>query len=152
MGWFSRTRVKAGDRAPDIAFQQKTLFGLLQPQRPVALIGPGTIEAARLERLLEALAQVNIDAYLIARPGEEGWRNHPRCLIDRHDEWRRIYGMTGEFLCLVRPDDHIGLFQRPIREEYLIVHGGSLAGTGAHSYSAGNATSGSEEAAKFRKG
>ena len=26
---------------------------------------------------------------------------------------------------------------RPIREEYLIVDGGKLAGTGAHSYSAG---------------
>ncbi|MGV6872022.1 NAD-dependent formate dehydrogenase [Pseudochelatococcus sp. B33] len=40
---------------------------------------------------------------------------------------------------------------RPIREEYLIVQGGALAGTGAHSYSKGNATGGSEEAAKFRK-
>ncbi|ODN71217.1 Formate dehydrogenase [Methylobrevis pamukkalensis] len=40
---------------------------------------------------------------------------------------------------------------RPIRDEYLIVDGGKLAGTGAHSYSAGNATGGSEEAAKFRK-
>ena len=39
---------------------------------------------------------------------------------------------------------------RPIRDEYLIVDGGKLAGTGAHSYSAGNATGGSEEAAKFR--
>ena len=40
--------------------------------------------------------------------------------------------------------------ENPIRDEYLIVEGGSLAGTGAHSYSAGNATSGSEEAARFR--
>jgi formate dehydrogenase len=40
---------------------------------------------------------------------------------------------------------------RPIREEYLIVDRGELAGTGAHSYSAGNATKGSEEAAKFKK-
>jgi formate dehydrogenase len=39
---------------------------------------------------------------------------------------------------------------RPIREEYLIVDGGRLAGTGAHSYGAGNATSGSEEAARFK--
>ena len=37
---------------------------------------------------------------------------------------------------------------RPIRDEYLIVDGGTLAGTGAHSYSAGNATTGSEEAAR----
>lgn len=36
---------------------------------------------------------------------------------------------------------------RPIREEYLIVDDGKLAGAGAHSYSAGDARSGSEEAA-----
>ena len=39
--------------------------------------------------------------------------------------------------------------KRPIRNEYLIVDGGKLAGAGAHSYSAGDATKGSEEAAKF---
>jgi len=40
---------------------------------------------------------------------------------------------------------------RPIREEYLIVDRGKLAGTGAHSYSAGNATGGSDEAARFKE-
>jgi formate dehydrogenase len=40
---------------------------------------------------------------------------------------------------------------RPIREEYLIVQGGHLAGAGAHSYSEGDATGGSDEAAKFQK-
>ena len=39
---------------------------------------------------------------------------------------------------------------RPIREEYLIVDGGRLAGAGAHSYSEGDATKGSEEAARFK--
>jgi formate dehydrogenase len=39
---------------------------------------------------------------------------------------------------------------RPIRDEYLIVAGGKLAGTGAHSYSAGDATKGAEEAARFK--
>jgi formate dehydrogenase len=34
--------------------------------------------------------------------------------------------------------------KRPIREEYLIVQGGHLAGAGAHSYGAGDATRGSE--------
>ncbi len=38
---------------------------------------------------------------------------------------------------------------RPIREEYLIVDAGKLAGAGAHSYSAGDTTGGSEEAARF---
>jgi formate dehydrogenase len=40
---------------------------------------------------------------------------------------------------------------RPIRNQYLIVDGGKLAGAGAHSYTAGNATKGSDEAARFRK-
>ncbi len=39
---------------------------------------------------------------------------------------------------------------RPIRDEYLIAQGGHLAGVGAHSYSEGDATGGSEEAARFK--
>jgi formate dehydrogenase len=39
---------------------------------------------------------------------------------------------------------------RPIREEYLIVQGGHLAGAGAHSYSEGDTTDGSEEAERFQ--
>ncbi|PHS26542.1 MAG: formate dehydrogenase [Methylophaga sp.] len=38
-----------------------------------------------------------------------------------------------------------------IRDEYLIVQNGELAGVGAHSYSKGSATSGSEEAAEYKK-
>jgi formate dehydrogenase len=38
---------------------------------------------------------------------------------------------------------------RPIRNEYLVVQGGQLAGVGAHSYSKGNATGGSEEAERY---
>jgi formate dehydrogenase len=40
---------------------------------------------------------------------------------------------------------------KPIRQEYLIVDKGKLAGTGAHSYSAGDATKGSEEAERYQK-
>ena len=40
---------------------------------------------------------------------------------------------------------------RPIRDEYLIVQGGHLAGAGAHSYSEGDTTSGSDEATRFKK-
>jgi formate dehydrogenase len=38
-----------------------------------------------------------------------------------------------------------------IRNQYLIVEDGDLAGMGAHSYTKGTATGGSEEAAKFKK-
>ena len=40
---------------------------------------------------------------------------------------------------------------KPIREPYLIVQNGDLAGMGAHSYTKGTATDGSEEAAEFKK-
>ncbi len=39
---------------------------------------------------------------------------------------------------------------KPIREEYLIVDKGKLAGAGAHSYSAGDTTKGSEEAQRYK--
>jgi formate dehydrogenase len=38
-----------------------------------------------------------------------------------------------------------------IRDQYLIVKDGQLAGMGAHSYTKGSATGGSEEAAKYKK-
>ncbi len=40
---------------------------------------------------------------------------------------------------------------KPIRDEYLIVDKGKLAGTGAYSYSAGDATKGSEQAARYER-
>ena len=40
---------------------------------------------------------------------------------------------------------------KEIRNQYLIVKDGARAGTGAHSYSEGSATSGSEEAAKYQR-
>jgi len=41
---------------------------------------------------------------------------------------------------------------KPIRDEYLIVQGGKLAGAGAHSYSEGDATGESEEAVEYKTG
>lgn len=38
-----------------------------------------------------------------------------------------------------------------LRDEYLIVEGGKLAGAGAHAYTAGDSTKGSEKAAEFKK-
>jgi formate dehydrogenase len=38
-----------------------------------------------------------------------------------------------------------------MRDEYLVVQNGELAGVGAHSYSKGNATDGSEEATNYKQ-
>ncbi|MBI3461922.1 MAG: FAD-dependent monooxygenase [Planctomycetes bacterium] len=65
--WFGRTRLRAGQRAPDVAFQRSdaskltTLFELLGPQKPVILIGCGPLSfvgehRARIESLLDTLA------------------------------------------------------------------------------------------------
>ena len=40
---------------------------------------------------------------------------------------------------------------KPIRDEYLIMQDGKLAGVGAHSYSEGGTTGGATEAAEFKK-
>ena len=42
------------------------------------------------------------------------------------------------------------LGNKPIREEYIIAQGGKLAGTGAKSYTQGDTTGGSGDAAKFK--
>ena len=53
-----------------------------------------------------------------------------------------------KILCVLYDDPKDG---EPIRNQYLIVKDGELAGMGAHSYSKGSATGGSEEAAKYNK-
>jgi formate dehydrogenase len=42
------------------------------------------------------------------------------------------------------------LLKNLLGDEYLIVQAGDLAGMGAHSYTKGTATGGSEEAAEFK--
>jgi 4,5-epoxidase len=132
-GWFARTRLKAGDRAPDVAFvqsetgEQTTLFRLLEPLRPVVLLGGDGIDPARLAKLLRLLGQHDIDAYVVG----SGGANAPRRLLDANGDFARIYGMRGEFGCLIRPDDHIGLFQRPIDEARLEDYLRLLSGDGS---------------------
>jgi 4,5-epoxidase len=127
-GWPWTTRIQAGDRAPDVAFrtaggEKTTLFRLLGSMQPVALIGAGRLDAERVRKVLDLLDRHDVAAYVVTEPGDQRWRAEPRRLVDVHGDFRRRYGMTGEFVCLVRPDDHVGLFQRPIdevgMEEYL---------------------------------
>ena len=71
----------------------------------------------------------------------------------RHDPaYLRHVALRAGPLCRGHARDPRMLFRRrPIRRSISIVDKGKLAGAGAHSYSAGNATKGSEEAAKFKK-
>jgi formate dehydrogenase len=81
-------------------------------------------------------------------------RDHPWRTMPHHGMTPHISGTSlsaqARYAAGVREILECWFEQRPIRDEYLIVHGGKLAGAGAHAYSAGNATSGSEEAARFK--
>jgi formate dehydrogenase len=82
-------------------------------------------------------------------PQDHPWRTMPHHGMTPHISGTSLSAQT-RYAAGVREILECHFDGRPIRDEYLIVAGGKLAGTGAHSYSAGNATGGSEEAAKFK--
>lgn len=81
-------------------------------------------------------------------------KDHPWRIMPHHGMKPHVAGTTlsaqARYAAGVREILECYFENYPIREEYLIVDKGKLAGAGAHSYSAGNATRGSEEAAKFK--
>ncbi len=84
-------------------------------------------------------------------PNDHPWRSMPNHAMTPHTSGTSLSAQA-RYSAGVREILECWLDGRPIREEYLIVQGGALAGTGAHSYSEGDATGGSEEAAKFTAG
>jgi 2-polyprenyl-6-methoxyphenol hydroxylase-like FAD-dependent oxidoreductase len=124
--WFSPTRIRAGDRAPDVAFrhagsgQMTTLFELLREMRPVALVGlDPTSHKDTATRVFDLLQANDVAAFQLVPPGYGDGKLMLPCLSDAYGDFHRIYGITGEFVCLIRPDGHVGLFQRPFREASL---------------------------------
>lgn len=81
-------------------------------------------------------------------PREHPWRNMPNHGMTPHVSGTTLSAQA-RYADGVREILEAHFAGRPIREEYLIVDKGTLAGAGAHSYSAGNVTGGSEEAARF---
>jgi len=69
------------------------------------------------------------------------WRNMPHHGMTPHTSGSTLSAQA-RYAAGTREILECFLDQRPIREEYLIVEGGSLAGAGARSYSAGDATAG----------
>ncbi len=80
-------------------------------------------------------------------------QDHPWRTMPHHGMTPHVSGTTlsaqARYAAGVREILECWFEGRPIRDTYLIVAGGQLAGMGAHSYSAGNATAGAEEAGKF---
>ena len=84
-------------------------------------------------------------------PQDHPWRTMPHHGMTPHTSGTTLSAQA-RYAAGVREILECWFDGRPIREEYLIVDGGKLAGAGAHSYSAGDATRGSDEAARFRAG
>lgn len=84
-------------------------------------------------------------------PKDHPWRTMPHQAMTPHTAGTTLSAQT-RYAAGVREILECWFAGRPIRDEYLIVDKGRLAGAGAHSYTAGNATSGSEEAARFAPG
>jgi formate dehydrogenase len=84
-------------------------------------------------------------------PKDHPWRTMPHNGMTPHTSGTSLSAQA-RYAAGVREILECWFDERPIREEYLIVDAGKLAGAGAHSYSAGDATRGSEEAARFRVG
>jgi formate dehydrogenase len=81
-------------------------------------------------------------------PTDHPWRTMPNHGMTPHTSGTSLSAQT-RYAAGVREILECWFDGRPIREEYLIVDGGKLAGAGAHSYSPGDATGGSDEAARF---
>jgi formate dehydrogenase len=81
-------------------------------------------------------------------PNDHPWRTMPHHGMTPHISGTSLSAQA-RYAAGVREILECFFEGRPIREEYLIVQGGHLAGAGAHSYSEGDATKGSEEAARY---
>ena len=82
-------------------------------------------------------------------PRDHAWRSMPHHGMTPHVSGSSLSAQA-RYAAGVREILECWFDGRPIREEYLIVDHGRLAGAGAHSYSAGDATGGSDEAARFK--
>lgn len=78
-------------------------------------------------------------------PSDHIWRSMPHHGMTPHTAGTTLAAQA-RYAAGVREILECFFDDKPIREEYFIIKGGSLAGAGAHSYSEGNTTTGSEEA------
>ena len=83
-------------------------------------------------------------------PNDHVWRTMPHHAMTPHTSGTSLSAQT-RYADGVREILECYFNGFDIRDEYLIVQDGDLAGMGAHSYTKGTSTGGSEEAAEFKK-
>ena len=107
---FTRVRVRAGDRIPDVVFKKGgdkvSLFQLIGNGGMLALLGP----CENNSEIARALATLHIRPFIILPADDKTLPDE--FLQDLHGDFARLYGPHGAFLYLIRPDGHVALFQQ----------------------------------------
>lgn len=102
-----RHRLRAGDRAPDVRFRMSTgnctLFELMASLRPLVLVGAAASSVA----VKECVRQLDVDGYVV-RPATSVDPTDPSDLVDINGDFARLYGIRNNYLCVIRPDGHVG--------------------------------------------
>jgi len=135
------------------------LFGdalLARMKRGAYLVNTARGKIAERDAIVRALESGQLAGYAgdvwfpQPPPREHPWRTMPHHGMTPHISGSSLSAQA-RYAAGTREILECFLEGRPIREEYLIVDRGELSGAGAHSYSAGNATDGSDEAARFSR-
>jgi 2-polyprenyl-6-methoxyphenol hydroxylase-like FAD-dependent oxidoreductase len=107
---FSRVRVRAGDRTPDVVFEKAgekvSLFQLIGSCGMIALLG----RSENNHESAGALVALGVRPFIVSPKDAE--MPPAECLEDHYGDFARLYGAQGPFLYLIRPDGHVALFQR----------------------------------------
>ena len=116
-------RIRAGDRAPDVMFERysggrTTLFDLMQTLRPIVLLS-----GAGSENLVARVRTLDLEAYQVCDGVTHATSSPSTTLIDVNGDFASLYRLGRTFVCLIRPDGHVGLILNPSTapglEEYL---------------------------------
>jgi FAD binding domain-containing protein/aromatic ring hydroxylase-like protein len=105
---WNRRALRAGDRAPDVSFGRRdgtrtTLFALMGSMRPVVLFN-----GRAWSQLGAQLRSLDVEAYSVGVELDGRRDRDPFNLTDDTGDFAALYGMMKDFICLIRPDGHLG--------------------------------------------
>ena len=134
-------------------FDQKLIS---QMKRGAYIVNTARGKICDREAIVEALKSGQLSGYAgdvwfpQPAPNDHPWRSMPNHGMTPHTSGTSLSAQA-RYADGVREILECYFDGLPIRDQYLIVKDGKLAGMGAHSYTEGSSTSGFEEAAKYKK-
>ena len=134
-------------------FDQKLIS---QMKRGAYIVNTARGKICDREAIVEALKSGQLSGYAgdvwfpQPAPNNHSWRSMPNHGMTPHTSGTSLSAQA-RYADGVREILECFFDGLPIRDQYLIVKDGKLAGMGAHSYTEGSSTSGFEEAAKYKK-